>query len=215
MWAGDYIQRRSTGGLVIDLLGRMQEGYLQDDISKWLSMRDPYLLTYAVLSLFRLGGAPPHEIINRCAACPETRLTLYKHIAELGRADVFPGEYFTQKHFAEADMVRWLTFPTELNTVPDEIELMGILNCRFAGQRFYLWRFRTVDPHEHARDGWLAGLSGPFGENDQLSAESTGGTFSCFKKWDEMAPIEHARSIAEAADVNLEGCEMQDSWNIK
>lgn len=215
MWTEDYISPRSIGGLVVDVLGRMQDRRVQDEISKWLSMRDPYLLTYAVLSQLRLGGAPLDQIVNKCASRPETRLILYKHLVELGCAEVFPSEYCTQKHFSEAEMVRWLSFPTELNTVPDEIELMGVLKRRLPGQIYFLWRFRTLAPGGHAEDGWMAGLSGPYRENDRPSAESPGDTFSSFKKWDEMTPMEHARKIAQAVRVDLDGYELLGPGSVE
>lgn len=47
-------------------------------------------------------------------------------LKRLGNTSLFPETYRTQKAFAEADMVNWL-YPTELNRVPDEIELMKVV----------------------------------------------------------------------------------------
>jgi hypothetical protein len=73
MWQEDYAERRFTGSLILDLLGRISGPGVSEELSKWLVMEDPQLLTYAVLSILRTGGEPPEELLRTCAAWPETR----------------------------------------------------------------------------------------------------------------------------------------------
>jgi hypothetical protein len=112
--------------------------------------------------------------------------------------------------FSEADMVRWLTFPTELNTVPDEMELKGVLECREVRQRYFLWKFRTFAPDNHAKDGWMAGLSGPFEIDEPPAVDPVGSTFSAFNQWDAMSPLDHALAVAKIVGADLTNCEMID-----
>ena len=63
-------------------------------------------------------------------------------------------------------------------------------------ERFYLFRFRTHEPHWGAKDGWMSGLSGPFVIADMPTSEAGGSTFSSFTKWEEMSAQEHFESIS-------------------
>ncbi len=60
---------------------------------------------------------------------------------------------------------------------------------------YYLFRFRTHPPHWAAKDGWTAGVSGPFLGKNSPSTESYGDTFSSFEEWDSKQPDEHVGNI--------------------
>jgi hypothetical protein len=62
---------------------------------------------------------------------------------------------------------------------------------------YYLFRFRTKEPHWAAKDGWIAGVSGPYLRKDEPTTEPLGGTFSTFTKWDAKTPEEHVGDIRE------------------
>jgi len=92
-------------------------------------------------------------------------------------------------------MVGWLTFPTELARTPHEIELMATFDDAEGKQRYYLFRFRTHAPHWAAKDGWMAGLSGPFEIAAMPTTRDGGATFSQFTKWEEQTPKQHFEAI--------------------
>lgn len=93
-------------------------------------------------------------------------------------------------------MVDWLIFPTELGRTPHDIELMTTFDSQDGDQRHYLFRFRTHPSHWAAKDGWMAGLSGPFEVAAMPTTRAGGSTFSTFTKWDAKSPQEHVESIA-------------------
>ena len=97
-------------------------------------------------------------------------------------------------------MVHWLTFPTELAAVPDEIELMKVVEVETTDgpADYYLYRFRTFAPHWAADDGWMAGIAGPFSKG-QLSTYGSD-TFSSFEAWDAKTPEEHMQDITDTVD---------------
>jgi hypothetical protein len=101
-------------------------------------------------------------------------------------------------------MVDWLMYPTELNAVPDEIELMKVVTVDTGLTDgiydYYLFRFRTHEPHWAAKDGWMAGVSGPYLRKDEPTTESLGDTFSSFTKWDAKTPDEHVGDVQELMD---------------
>ena len=98
-------------------------------------------------------------------------------------------------------MVNWLVYPTELGRVPDEIELMKVvpIDTGLAGgiYDYYLFRFRTLEPHWAAKNGWIAGVSGPFHRQASPTVHALGHTFSTFTKWEAMHPDDHVGDISE------------------
>jgi hypothetical protein len=89
-------------------------------------------------------------------------------------------------------VVNWLTFPTELGRVPDEIELMNIFEDE--DEEFYLFRFRCNND-DWQEDGWMAGISGSFLKKEKPTTHKQGHTFSCFDKLESKSPEEHFETI--------------------
>jgi hypothetical protein len=195
MWDDDYWAPREHGGVLLDLLGYIPSAEAIEVLRAALSYQDPWLKHFAATSLLRLGEEVSEEDILDIASSAETRNMLYEQLSALGHLDLYPEEFRTQAAFAEGDMVRWLTFPTELARVPDEIELMYVLGVDGGVLKgvldYYLFRFRTFEPHWAAEDGWMAGVSGPYPRDAEPSPTSPGDTFSHFEPWDSKTPEEH------------------------
>src|SRR5262249_23035128 len=130
-------------------------------------------------------------------------LTLWKGLSRLHREQDFPRRHLNQAAFAEARMVEWLAFPTELARVPDTLELMKVVTLERASEGgpfdTYVYRFRTSH-RELASRGWMAGVAGPFRRRDAPTADDLGGTFSSFEPWTSRSPEQHARSVAALLD---------------
>jgi hypothetical protein len=94
-------------------------------------------------------------------------------------------------------MVEWLAHPLEMRSPPDIIELKRVISGHRGPKQgifdWYLFRFRTLEPHWGAKDGWLAGVAGPFRREDAPSPVSYGDTVSTFMKWDSLQPEQHVR----------------------
>jgi len=153
----------------------------------------PAICLFAANSLVALGRDLPPECLDRIAADPSTRLDLYEHLQKLGQSQLFPPAYHTQLHFAEAQMVRWLCFPTEMGKPPDRIECIASREVTTAGRRGRVYLFRYF--YEDDDSGWMVGLSGPQ-PSDPAQVSSQGHlTFSHFHKLDEMSTDEHFDSL--------------------
>jgi len=153
----------------------------------------------------RLGESAPTAALNAVAADPETRGALFDGLNECKRSDAFPRSELTQEKLAEAEMVHWLAYPTELGQPPDEIELMRTIeeDAGESGGGRYAWfvfRFRVRAPHPSAEDGWLAGVAGPFRKDEFPTTRTWGDTFSTFTRWEEFTADEHLSSIRELMD---------------
>ncbi len=202
MWDDEYQEPRSLAALVLDVLGHTTTPEAERGLVEALEYKDPQLKMFAVLGLAGHGKQPPRQPLREIAKSSETRNWVYRGLAELDRLDLFPAEYATQEAFAESEMVNWLTYPTELARVPDEIELMAVIpeTLEEGAGETYVFRFRTLPPHWAAREGWMAGAAGPFLFAESPSPDARRGTFSTFTSWDEHSPEEHLRMIKETRD---------------
>ena len=63
-----------------------------------------------------------------------TRESTFQLLSELGKADIFPKEYYSIINGAESQLANWLEFPTELDACPDEIEHIKRVTFDFDGQ---------------------------------------------------------------------------------
>jgi hypothetical protein len=197
MWEDTYEELRMTGALYLDLLGHFPEPHAQEIVRQALSFTDPRLKFFAVLSLIRRGEDVEAKHLIDIAASAEVRNYLFDQLMTLGKLPLFPEEFRTQAALAESNMVNWLMFPTELGRAPDEIELMHVatMDTEDGLVDYYVFRFRTLELHWGAKDGWMAGVSGPFLQKDAPSTVAYGDTFSRFDPWDSKKPEEHLEAI--------------------
>ena len=77
----------------------------------------------SVVAPILAGQAPDSADVERFAAEPRTRATLFDFLLFHKRLDLFPAAYRTVEALAESQLVVWLLHPNELGSPPDEIEL--------------------------------------------------------------------------------------------
>jgi hypothetical protein len=206
-WDDNYAEPRLEAGLVLDLLGHLgQSPEVIAALREAEKLQDPRVKMFAVLSLLKLGEAPGSRSLLDVAEDAESRGHLFRALEARGALDLMPASQRTQEKLAEADMVAWLTYPTELARAPDEIELMKTVEVN-AGKGgggvfvYYVFRFRTHEPHWAAKDGWMAGISGPFRKDEMPTMTGWGDTFSSFTKWEEFDASDHLSSVRELMQV--------------
>jgi hypothetical protein len=177
----------------------------------WTTTRDVNLLNQRILEqidpiaeAIQNGIEPDSSEIKRLAAEPLTRNELHDVLLFFQRLDLFPNEYHNAQSFAESDMVRWLCHPNELECEPDEIELMGIVTREQGKDKtkveYFVYRFRMHEPHWAAKDGWLAGVAGPYQVHEPMPRAVA--TFSRFEAYDSKSLEEH---VAFSHDKLLQG----------
>ncbi|MBO0823774.1 MAG: hypothetical protein J2P27_07920 [Actinobacteria bacterium] len=195
---GGYSPARAAAGLLLDLASHIRDDRLAAALQQAAEHLDPWLVTWGVLGLARLGHEPPGAAIEIAAADPECRLVVLDGLTELGMADLIDDRWRTQLSIAEADMVRWLTFPSELGRPPTQIEHIQAFTIDEDGKPadLFLFKFRTDPPHWSADDGWMVGVSGPFRQADSPTIQSGGMTFSRFESLDSRSPAEHLEALA-------------------
>lgn len=197
-WEEPYCDARSEGGLLLDLLGRVtgKSPDIDCEILAAIGLRDPYLRAFAAVAAIRRRVAIADGTLDSIAENHHARWILFLGSRRLRRREVLPARHRTATAIAYADMVQWLTFGTELGREPDEIELMASYRYSEDGDdgEVFLFRFRTFEPDWAAKDGWMAGVAGPFTPDGDV-AGGPSMTFSSFTPWESKAPSEHVTGL--------------------
>lgn len=202
LWGDEYQSARSLGSLAFDVLGHLSAPDAAAELRQALEYRDPRLRLFAALGLMRSGSTVSSSALSEIASAAECRSILFRGMRELSRLSDFPRPYATQASLAESEMVNWLIFPTELGRAPDEIELMAVVpaTSKDGPTDYFLFRFRTAPPHWAAKDGWVAGVAGPFLVKAQPTPDGGGDTFSTFTPWDSQTIQEHVNGVTDLLD---------------
>jgi hypothetical protein len=146
------------------------------------------------------GEEPSATHLLRFAENRETRKVLFGALESAGKIELFPAKYRTWEHMAESDLVAWLCHPNELGSPPSDIELVARVpepGAQSADSTYYVFKYRTHEPHWAAKDGWLAGVAGPYPTASPPAPHATG-TFSRFEAIDSRTPQEHVAVVHEA-----------------
>lgn len=195
IWTEKYQEDRADATLLLDLMGHLPLDTVRVELTEALTSRDPALQHYGAKGLLAQRQDVPREAIEQIASNAEYHNSFFAFLEKIGRTELMPAKYLEQEYFAKSDMVNWLTHPAELGRPPHEIELMTTFDSENGAERYYLFRFRSHEPHPAAVDGWMAGLSGPFRIGTTWKKRTASETFSNFTKWDEKTPEEHFDAI--------------------
>jgi hypothetical protein len=194
-----YIDHRDEICEVIDLLGQLGLKAAHELIRQALNFTDNRIKFFAMFALNEFGEDLNTKDVENIANYPEMRGALVERLQGTHQFSLIPSTLTSQLALAESNLVDWLTFPTELNSVPDEIKFLKKTKAEGQpDQDMYFFRFRIDQPHWAAEDGWMIGWSGPFPRKGppQLSAS---GTFSELEKWDgvESPSVESSSVVSK------------------
>ena len=184
-WSDPF--RRYKAAQLVTLLGYAGGAKALRRLKAAVRHDDPRVACAAVGGLIRMGRVAPPAEIDRVASDPDTRRELYDMLRSLKHSRLFPRKWLTQERLAEADMVAWLI--ADIDAAPDAVKLLERLDAD--GGRYYVFAFRFSPPHSASKDGWMAGISGPWTRRSPNRVEACGGTFSRFEPADAFPPAEH------------------------
>jgi cell division protein FtsI/penicillin-binding protein 2 len=128
-----------------------------------------------------------------------TREATFQLLAENKKTELFPKEFNTIEKGAESNLANWLEFPTELDGCPDEMELVKRVTIDFEKNNvfYYVFKFRTNEPHWASKDGWMLGVVGPYFE-DSEPYDFPRATFSRLSsKFDNVKAEDEAKRVHE------------------
>jgi hypothetical protein len=110
-------------------------------------------------------------------------------LKKYNQEQLFPEEFRNPVSYAESNMAFWLGYPTEIGRQPDEIEFVERVTVDsetdIGEVDYYLFRFRMAEPHWAAKDGWMAGVSGPQLRDMSKFLLRPPGTFSEMESFNE------------------------------
>lgn len=187
-----YWSVRNEVCMFLDLAGWLKAPELTPILRDATGLADPRIAAFAATSLVRRGQSVGTRVLNRIAACHETRGLLFQLLSAMSRADLFPAKWRTWEAFGAARMVEWLMYPAELGREPDEIHLEQTepIGPRRNKTVIYVWKFRNRG------EQWLAGVSGPHKLTGQPQPVDGQLTFSRFEEWSAASPLEHIERCA-------------------
>lgn len=201
-WSQTYQELRNLAGLFLDTLGFLTLEEVKEELEQALQFKDNRLRYFALSSLLRLGQPIEKDIVDQLATDSETRNFLYNTLKEYNQEHLFPTEYLHQTAFAEAELVSWLIYPTELGHEPTEIEYMDVITLydeELGAVDYYIFRFRS-DHEDWKEIGWMAGIAGFYIQDNAPTLVAHGYTFSLFENWGVRTAKEHLESIFEVLD---------------
>lgn len=127
----------------------------------------------------------PQKTLDLYAANPSTREALFYLLSEVNKAHLFPDEYYTLEKSAEANMVQWLEYPSELAATPARIEFIKKVTLLEEKEYdYYCFKFLTHEPHWAAKNRWMLGVAGPY-FRDSKPYDLPSATFSRLTKLSE------------------------------
>jgi hypothetical protein len=181
----EYAEARALGEVMLDVLGYLPGEDVDRALNDGMTLTDPRLKTFAILSLLRRGQCVDPDQIEQAAASLEMRKTFHGQLRKLGCEWLMPEEWSQPWHLAASDLCRWASHPNELGVAPEEVEPMTTFQLEPRSE-VYLFRFREYPKPWEPGEGWMAGIAGPFEDG-----ESQGSPWSSFKRWDSMTPQQH------------------------
>lgn len=171
-------EARDNLELLADLCRQFPTEATAGQLEKLLEIEDGGIRFFAADSVLTLGLELPKHIVEVLARDLEYANLTYDVLKQHGKQSLFPAELANEEYLAKSDLVHWLTYPTELNGKPDEIEYIGKVTWLFKKDVYHVFRFRSHSDNlaEEDHGKWLIGWSG-----------SAGGTFSNFDHYDDYA----------------------------
>lgn len=188
---------KTIGYILITLIGSVVGLYIVGHISVWRGVRkvrNKLRREVEPLSkrLEAQEGVDPNEVLAY-ARQPHLRSTLFQVLKRVGRLDLFPEAFLTDEAQGIARLVPWLMHPHELQTAPEEIELVERVARRVENEEcsFLVYKYRMGEGHWAAKDGWILGVVGPFTKNGPPYNETHTRAFSRIKDlYGKITPAE-------------------------
>ncbi len=142
---------------------------------------------------------PKLEFLKDLAKSNLSRVFTYEILKRHNKEDLFPKEYYSKEYAAEGHLVNWLEFPTELNKAPDVIELVDEVSITVGNDlvHYFVFRFKTYEPHWNAKNGWVLGVVGPYFK-DSKPFDFPIATFSrLLKNYENITSYDEAKWVHE------------------
>ena len=169
--------------LICDVCRYFRKDRFAEPLQKALWIGNTHIRFYAIATLLTFNCDVPVSVIEALANDMEYANLTYGLLKRYRKEKLFPAELSTPEYLAQSDLVRWLSYPSELGQAPDDIEYIGKVRKRGT---YYIFRFRSNSENldEETRGQWLIGWS-----------EAKGGTFSNFDLYSNYKQITNDKTV--------------------
>ena len=141
--------------------------FISDRLLKLLSIlfakSDNCVRYYALETLLENNASVSIEPVKALAEDLTYAQLTHDILNKFGKVDLFPKELSTPEYLAKSDLAHWLTYPTELGKLPNEIELLGSIKIK--KEQYYVFKYKSDSDNlsEENVNEWLIGWSGENG----------------------------------------------------
>jgi hypothetical protein len=175
---------------LLDIFRHMEHAEIDQIARESLRADAARIRLFAIpIALARSLPVSPSLLIE-LAATPSNRHRLWSILETCDRLELFPNQYRTYAHLAEANMVRWLEFPMEMGKPPAEIKPLTVLrHSQRDGTEWESHYFKFRDPETY-NGHWLVGFAGTYDTAKEPYLRGAG-TLSKFNELDSKTLDEH------------------------
>lgn len=162
-----------------------------------------FKLLAPVMAALEKNKVPDQELIDKLANNAAIRVQLYMVLKEYGKTDLFPTQHLNQQAGAVSSLVQWLVYDHPGGSSPKQIEFVQTVSVEdmLKGEKkpflYYLFKFKMENSPSKADLSWMAGVAGPYLEEDG-PYEYLPGTNSSFTAFDAKSPEEHVQWAHES-----------------
>jgi hypothetical protein len=135
------------------------------------------------------GDSLSTQVIEDFSGDIGTRADFFGLLSRFNKGKLFPTKYYNFESAAESALSNWLEYPTELDTIPSTIAFIKKVDITENETTFiyYVFQFKTEEPHWAAKEGWMMGVVGPYFRTSR-PYDWTSGTFSRLTKINDITP---------------------------
>lgn len=159
--------------IAADVCGYYADDALLSSLLELMSLGKTNVNFYGLSTLLSMGKEADREIVEGLAHDPIYANLTFELLKNYCLTEQYPKELANDEYLAKSDLIHWLTYPTELGMVPDDIEFLGKVKVK--KETFHVFKFRSSSDTltENLKNQWLIGWSsddgGTFSEFDLLS----------------------------------------------
>jgi hypothetical protein len=180
----------------LDSFAAMQHPAIAALIERAIDCPIGMIRLFAVTTALARGMHVSGTTLDEIASLPPLRHRLWRLLDYRGLLDRFPHRYSNGEKLAEANMVHWLEFPTEMGKPPEQIELLHCedLLVDLKPSKAYFFKFR----HSDFCDGdWYVGFAGTYPAHGPPTLYGKG-TFSRFQILESKTLQQHIADYLDA-----------------
>jgi len=165
---------------LLHLLSRFNDEECNGMLERYLALDNLVIKQEAVLALLKNGKAVDPAHLKKLAAANHSRSDFYRKLKKIGKDDLFPAKFRTQRYIAESEI---FTNSSE-DDEPASIKFLSEKLVFFKGtkQKFYLFEITFHYGEDAESSEHYLGIAGPFSTDKKQLETSSSATGLFYEK---------------------------------